>query len=352
MKNLGEFLDDDLNEVYRMVVSLNNQKYDVVKERVIEHVERMRLSVNYRKKSRFEEACMKKGERVDLYAHRLETLARKKFGDKDINENKELMKKFISTVPDKVAAVINAKRKEKKKWTGLRLMWKELLELLEDERFDERGEGKSVYVGGRSEEYEERSYRDILIAEEMRSMKNLLQECLQQNNRGRSRERNVYTGNRWNQDRSASARRERSASRGRQNSMNSRNEWNRMNGMNRRREVKCFRCNKFGHVRNECRWALGSCFGCGSSGHRVNECPNPRVLKCFECGGAGHRANDCRMSGRGQQQQGGNVCGNCGERGHYSRMCQKPRSKCDNCGMDGHVAAVCRNRVQGGSQGN
>ncbi|XP_068235757.1 scaffold attachment factor B1-like [Palaemon carinicauda] len=48
---------------------------------------------------------------------RLETLARKKYGDGGINENKELMKKFLATLPEIVAEFIHLKRTEKMRWT-------------------------------------------------------------------------------------------------------------------------------------------------------------------------------------------------------------------------------------------
>ena len=42
---------------------------------------------------------MGKNGRIYMYDHILETLARKKFGDESINEGKNLMKKFLDTVP-------------------------------------------------------------------------------------------------------------------------------------------------------------------------------------------------------------------------------------------------------------
>ena len=42
---------------------------------------------------------MGKNEEVGTYAHHLEILARVKFGDKGINENKEIIKKCLDNVP-------------------------------------------------------------------------------------------------------------------------------------------------------------------------------------------------------------------------------------------------------------
>ena len=47
-------------------------------------MKRVKAGVRYRKTDDFGKAKMGKNERVDMYAHRLETLARKKFGDESI----------------------------------------------------------------------------------------------------------------------------------------------------------------------------------------------------------------------------------------------------------------------------
>ena len=52
-------------------------------------------------------------------------------GDEGINENKELMKRFIHTIPRYIAEFINLKKKEKMRWTSERLVWEDVLELVE-----------------------------------------------------------------------------------------------------------------------------------------------------------------------------------------------------------------------------
>ena len=54
---------------------------------------------------------------VDLHTYLLETLARKKFD----TESKQLLRRFLETVPSNVVEHINMKRKEKFKWTNERL---------------------------------------------------------------------------------------------------------------------------------------------------------------------------------------------------------------------------------------
>ena len=358
LKELGEFLSGRLAEFYRIVMDGEEQDYDVVKERVIQYVMRVKDGVKYKKKNAFEEAKMKDGESLEAYAHRLETLARKKYGSKSINENKDLMKKFLATVPGRVREVVNARRKEKMRWKSERLMWEDVLEMIEDMDFDEydrsMDKSKDVYMGRTNE----RSYREVLTSNPIDVMVKYLEDACGRDvyfgdNRNDSRDRSRYArSENGRRDRSQSGRRDRSQDRRRD-----RSESQRRNGRNNGSERKCYRCGKTGHMMSECRWANGACFGCGQEGHLVRDCPDPKVIKCFSCGGSGHRVSECnKKSGRAVE----NVCGNCGVRGHYARMCRKARSECEKCGLLGHVASVCRRvnsieerrNVNGANQGN
>ena len=246
LKSLGEFFAGRLAKCCETFVNVGDPKYETVKKRVIDLVTRMKAGVRYKNKNDFEEARMNKDESVDMYAYRLETLARKKYGDDGINENKELMKKFIATVPERVAARINAKRKEIRSYSGIRMKWDDVLELVEDERFDDE---KSVYrvrmdeSGSRS-----RSYSEALLSNPVRVMEEFLNEYYERedrreegrsmssdrrvfvaDDRGRSKSRDGWRGN---------GQRERSRSQGRSASVNGRN--GRMNEGGASNEVKCY----------------------------------------------------------------------------------------------------------------
>lgn len=336
VKELGEFLEGRLYDFYRAIVSVGEPKFEVVKERVIDQVKRVKSGVKYRKKNDFEDAQMGKNERLDMYAHRLESLARKRFGDEGINENKDLMKKFLGTIPNKVGEYVNARRKDKKRWTGERLLWEEVLEIVEDREFGENDrEDATVYAGGRvkREVPEFRSYKEALMANPVDVMAKFLDEYYGQNEETRGRKR-VYVGQTRAGMRDTSVGRERSMSVNRSVSRNAR--------VNMNNEVKCVRCNRMGHVRSNCRWALGQCLGCGQTGHLVKDCPNPRMIRCFKCGRNGHFARECRNGGSTDVGAAG-MCGNCGLMGHFSRMCTNPRSVCEKCGMNGHLSRLCRN---------
>ena len=364
-KNLGEFLSGRLAKCCETFQGDGDVKYDVVKQRVIATVERMKGSVRYRKKNDFVDARMGVNETVDMYAHRLETLARKKFGDEGINENKELLRKFIATVPEKVAARVNAKRKEISTYSKTRMKWNDVLELVEDERLDGSDDVYRVRINedGNVNSKHSKSYRDMLCApvDVMEEFLNEYYGTRKGNERGRSLSRdgrNVYVAN----DRSASRNREngwitvgrrgqngqheRSVSRGRSQSVNGR--YNRGNGMNGNQRVqKCYRCDRPGHVMSNCRWKLGACFKCGKTDHKIKDCPEVGEVKCYECGELGHRASECRKNVNGRQIR----CGNCGKVGHYARMCKAPVSKCGKCGTEGHATEVCR-KNRGVSSGN
>ncbi|XP_068227298.1 uncharacterized protein [Palaemon carinicauda] len=332
-RELGEYLTGYLLTMYGVIMSVGDVDYESVKTRIIEQVKRMKGSVKYKRKNDFDEARMNAGEAISMYVCRLETLARKKYGDEGINENKELMRKFLATVPENVCEFINLKRKEKMRWTQERLTWDDILEIVEDYELDRcMKESKSVSVRTGMEEsvIEFGSYKDAILRGPMRVADNVVDRSVRASNVGipvRTNE-GFRQGNQVWRDRSASAPQDRSGS--------------------CIREEKCYRCGKVGHKKNECRWALGACFGCGEVGHRISECTKEKGVKCYRCGMTGHVASGCRSNRMNV------ICGNCGKDGHYARMCKEPRGKCTECGADGHVARVCRKKgvSQPGCSGN
>ena len=185
VKELGEFLDSRLEDMYRAIINVGDPKYEVVKNRIIDQVRRIKGGIKYRKKNEFEEARMEKGEKLETFAHRLESLAREKFGDDGINESKDLMRKFLATVPSYVRETINAKRKEKMKWTKKRLMWWDVLEMIEDREIEgqrssrEDREEREVMVGRNVQENDrvsKKSYRDAVRSHPVEVMAKFLEE--------------------------------------------------------------------------------------------------------------------------------------------------------------------------------
>ncbi|XP_068229112.1 uncharacterized protein, partial [Palaemon carinicauda] len=310
-RELGEYLTGYLLTMYGVIMSVGDVDYKSVKKRIIEQVKHMKGSVRYKRKNDFDEARMNAGEAISMYVCRLETLARKKYGDEGINENKELMKKFLATVPENVAEFINLKRKEKMRWTKERLTWDDILEIVEDYELDRcMKESKSVSVRTGMEESVIKfgSYKDAILRGPMRIADQVIDRSVRASNRGTVQANGGFRqGNLRNRDKSVSAQR------GMSNS--------------RVRDDKCYRCGKVAHKKNECRWVLGGCFGCGEIGHRITECKKEKEVKCFRCGMTRHIASECRSNRTNV------ICGNCGQNGHYARMCREQSAKCSECGV-------------------
>ncbi|XP_064107967.1 uncharacterized protein LOC135216523 [Macrobrachium nipponense] len=238
---------------------------------------------------------------------RLEALARKKFWDEGINECKELVRKLLATVPESVYEFINLKRKEKMRWTDERLMWNNILVIVEDYELDKcMEESRSVSV---------RTQVAEIIPEFKRYRKAVLEGLR------RMAERVVDRSVRASSVNVVSPKRDRSASVGRIGSVSC------------EREQQCYRCGKPGHKKNECRWMLGACFRCGQMGHLMSEYKKDRSVKCYRRGQIGHIANGCRGT------RVNDVCGNCGESGHYAKMCKEPCVKCVEFGMTADLSA-------------
>ena len=340
VKELGEFLEGRMLDFYKAIVSVGEPKYEVVKQRILDQVRRVKAGVKYRKVNDFDKARRGKNERIDMYAHRLETLARKKFGDEDVDGNKRLLKKFLETVPPSVTEYVNLRRKEKMRWSGERLRWEDVLEIVEDREFEgnerEENERRDVYSGrGMTERAspppQYRSYRDALKANPYEVMVKFLEDFY-----GGSEERLVNVG-----DVNANVSRQIGGNVNvRRNDMYNQGSGRQGNVTNREnvnKIVKCFRCGKTGHMISECRWANGTCFSCGQVGHMAMNCTDPQRSGCRRCGGLDHWVRDCPQGVRMTQL----VCGNCGIEGHFSRMCRSPRNTCNRCGKLGHVGEMC-----------
>ena len=358
VKELGDFLDGRMNEFYKTIICVGDPKYEVVKQRMIEQVGRIKAGVKFRKVNDFDKVRMGKNERIDVYVHRIETLARKKFGDDGINENKDLMRKFLETVPVSVSEAINARRKEKMRWVGERLLWEDVLEMVEDGAFEgterEGYETADVCKGCMDDPWpvQYKSYSEALKENVYEVVEKFMEDFY-----GREPSMNVQFGNRkegMNERNNRptggrpthgyNGRVEGRPNRGYNGSVRRNGSGIRENRNGMNQERKCFRCGNTGHVKAQCRWAQGACFSCGQAGHMARECRDPEVAGCRRCGSMNHWVRDCPEAGRTQVKP---LCGNCGREGHFARTCKEPRSTCRQCGVVGHIAGMCWNTRRG-----
>lgn len=320
VKELGECMEGRILEFYRNITSVCPVKYDIVKERICDQVARIRGSIRFKRKDDFEKVRMLKNENLDSYAHRLETLARKKYGNEGIDESKTLVRKFLDTVPEQVAEWFHLKRKEKMRLGSERLKWGEILEMLEDRPFDEEGKyypkikdklevqmGRSFSTGGYDKRSERegkqtgntrlnadmpvyKSYRDAVMDNSLEDVvARVVRQCLGEMNvriggRDFGASDNRTENGRSNQERGVEGPAAffgngigLSSPRLNENERNW-NEW---------QQVGCSYCKRPGHTIAACRKRMKVCFGCGGAGHFVYECMNPKS-RCFECGQLGH----------------------------------------------------------------
>merc|ERR1712126_535422 len=100
-----------------------------------------------------------------------------------------------------------------------------------------------------------------------------------------------------------------------------------------------------------------ACYNCGESGHLSRDCSKPRQggggrsMTCYNCNEEGHMSRDCPQGGRGGGGRGN--CYNCGQPGHISRDCTEARSggggggrdsiQCYKCSGYGHISRDCTN---------
>lgn len=76
-------------------------------------------------------------------------------------------------------------------------------------------------------------------------------------------------------------------------------------------------------------------------GHFSNDCPNAPKMTCRNCGEEGHKSAECDKP----RDPSTITCRNCDEVGHFSKECPKPRDwsrvKCPICEEMGHGPRRC-----------
>ncbi|GAU35775.1 hypothetical protein TSUD_61360 [Trifolium subterraneum] len=106
------------------------------------------------------------------------------------------------------------------------------------------------------------------------------------------------------------------------------------------------KCGKIGHRSFECKKDKDVCYNCGKKGHRSKEC-KATTPTCFNCGEEGHKSPECKkpkkvtrmvftLNGEGADQVDNLI------RGHRSKECKATTPTCFNCGEEGHKSPECK----------
>ena len=78
-----------------------------------------------------------------------------------------------------------------------------------------------------------------------------------------------------------------------------------------------------GHFAKDCPNVSNACRNCGEDGHKSAECDkpkNPAMSKCRNCDEVGHFTRDCPEPKDWSKVK----CNNCGEMGHTVKRCKQP----------------------------
>mmetsp|Transcript_4251 Transcript_4251/g.6333 ORF Transcript_4251/g.6333 Transcript_4251/m.6333 type:complete len:440 (+) Transcript_4251:58-1377(+) len=108
-------------------------------------------------------------------------------------------------------------------------------------------------------------------------------------------------------------------------------------------DMRCYRCNKIGHMAAQCTEDSTFCAICGEYGHDGMEgrkqCPNMPCGRCFKIHGS--KMCKIRFSSRREMLQKSSICYRCGAVGHSvaecKAICDMSSIFCMVCGKTGHV---------------
>ena len=128
IKVLGKYLQGEIKSVYE-AVKIAKDDYQRIKARILDYYQMNKEKIDTDRKSQFEQAKMKPGELIGIYALRLESLAEKAYPNVPVENNKDLRKKFIKTVPEYFANQLYAHNTVTKGCTGRDLLWDDIVKL-------------------------------------------------------------------------------------------------------------------------------------------------------------------------------------------------------------------------------
>ena len=139
VRGLEESLSGSMLKAYQAMIvdSGFSVKYESLKNRLIRQANRMKKFSYHDPRKNFDSISMKQNETAWEYAHRLETAAIEKFGDEFIEDKqKDVLRKFLDTVPENVRRTVNKQRKLRKQLGAKPYTWNDVLQDLEEDNGD------------------------------------------------------------------------------------------------------------------------------------------------------------------------------------------------------------------------
>ena len=231
------------------------EHYDVLRTKLVDWLKSSQDKLEHDAKKRFGEARKEAGERVRLYAARLEKLFSLAYPRRTTDSSRAIKDKFLDTVPLRFRDQILTAQAIGQATSGSELSWNQVMTMAS--QYDARDFSRGRPTRFNAEEAEHGEGRvHCCSCEPKTGLVNVV-----------SRE-NHYRDHRGE----ASATTESVGDRVRPSSRGDRDH----SGM------LCNYCEKPNHVRRDCRKRLGLCLVCGSADHRVATCPERRSGRMME----------------------------------------------------------------------
>lgn len=240
LTELGRKLSGRTLECYRSIRRVE-EDYEAVKDKLLEWYDEEKEIRKAKAVKDFEQARMKSGESVHMFANRLKSLFKMAFPRKNFETSKKLINRFGAAVPKPMKRIIE-NQLFNMKIADESLTWKKIEKCA---RVFDLEKGEECRIKSDEEEVVEVNFTEAARREERKEYKNWKNgkeagKAVMYRDRQRSYD---YEGN--NQERSRPPAN--------------------FNGT-------CNHCGRYGHMVKDCRVKHQQCFSCGKPGHFIRDC--------------------------------------------------------------------------------
>ena len=232
---LGRFLEGDIKQAFEANM-LPGDNYSTIKRKLQKWAWGRRDILDGNTKDKFNAARMEYGESVTLYAARLEKLFRLAYPERTVQTSSTLRKKLIDTTPRSLSNELQSARNLIKSLTDQDITWAKVQSYLHEYEANNRP-GRNVRISSAGQEVGACGCQEVSYASPVN-------EPPRGGNSGSTYRQPEQRGR---------------YPRAGEGSM-----------------IRCYHCNKLGHIKVECRTLLNLCYLCGSPSHRISQCPDLR----------------------------------------------------------------------------